>query len=118
MDDLSLAAFAVHRHDPPGLEVRVNFGVLTGRGATPAEVDRLAEWLLDELGAVSIVCEERHEIDLHGEAAVQQVRIEVPRERVPVDFAGRRGLEERLVGRASHWARLCASERRLDVAEL
>ena len=117
MDDLPVA-FAVHGHDPPALEVRVNFGVLAGRGATPAEIDRLAECLLDELGAVSIVCEERHEIDVHGEAAVQQVRIEVPAERVPRDFAGRRALEERLVERASHWARLCASDRHIDVAEL
>jgi hypothetical protein len=115
MDEFPIA-FAVHGHDPPALEVRVNFGVLAGRAATPAEIDRLAEWLLDELGAVSIVCEDRHEIDLHGEASVQQVRLEVPAERVPPDFAGRRSLEERLVERASHWARLCASERHLDVA--
>ena len=114
MDDLPLA-FAVHRHDTPSLEVVVNFGVLAGRSATPAEIDRLAEWLLDELDSVSIVSEDRHEIGLHGEAAVQQVRIEVPGERVPRDFGDRRALEERLVERASHWARLCASERHVDV---
>ena len=70
-------AFAVHRHDPPAIEVRVNFGVFAGREATAAEIDRLAEWLLDEVGEVSIISEERHEIDAHVEASVHQVRIEV-----------------------------------------
>ena len=115
MDDLPLA-FAVQRQDTPALEVVVNFGVLAGRNATPAEIDRLAEWLLDELDSVSIVSEDRHEIGQHGEAAVQQVRIEVPAERVPRDVADRRALEERLTERASHWARLCASDRHLDLA--
>jgi hypothetical protein len=116
MDDLPLA-FAVHRRrEPPPLEVRVNFGLLTGRTATPAEIDRLATWLLDEVGAVSIVAEDRHEIDGHGEAAVQQVRIEVPG-RAPAELTDRRALEERLVARASHWARLCAADRQ-GAAEL
>jgi hypothetical protein len=117
MDDFAMA-FAVRRHDPPALEVRVNFGVFAGRAATPAEIDRLAEWLLDEVGAVSIISEERHEIDAHGEASVQQVRIEVPIDRLPAGDAERQNLEERLIERAEHWARLCASDRKLDVAEL
>ena len=48
MDELP-AAFAVREHDPPALEVRVNFGLLAGRAATPAEIDRLADLLLDGL---------------------------------------------------------------------
>jgi len=115
MDDLPLA-FAVHRQDAPALEVVVNFGVLAGRSATPAEIDRLAEWLLDELDSVSIVSEDRHEIGQHGEAAVQQVRVEIPGERLPRRFPDRRALEQRLVERASHWARLCASDRHADLA--
>ena len=31
-------AFAVHRHEPPAIEVRVNFGVFAGREATHAEI--------------------------------------------------------------------------------
>jgi len=112
MDDLPLA-FAVHRHDPPGLEVRMNFGVFAGRPATPAEIDRLAEWLLDEVGAVSIIAEERHEIDGHVEAAVHQVRVEI--ETIPESFAERRALEERIVERAEHWVRLCAADRHANV---
>jgi hypothetical protein len=107
-------AFAVRQHETPALEVRVNFGLLTGRAATPAELDRLAEWLLDSVGAVSIVAEERHEIDTHGEAAVNQVRIEVPDERVPHEFVDRRELEKSVVERASHWARVCAAERHIE----
>ena len=88
-------AFAVHRHDPPAIEVRINFGVFAGRAATPAEIDRLAEWLLDEVGEVSIISEERHEIDANVEASVHQVRIEVGPELVPPAGVERRELEVR-----------------------
>lgn len=117
MDDFPIA-FGVHRHDPPGLEICINFGVMAGRGASAAEIDRLAEWLLDEIGSVSIISEDRHEIDAHGEAAVHQVRVEVPTERVPADFAERRALEERLVERAEHWTRLCVADRHLETNDV
>ena len=110
-------AFAVHRHEPPAIEVRVNFGVFAGREATPAEIDRLAEWLLDEVGDVSIISEERHEIDAHVEASVHQVRIEVAAEDVPGDEAARAAIEERILERAEHWARQCVSERHAEIAD-
>jgi hypothetical protein len=110
MDDLPLA-FTVLEHDPPALEVRINFGVATGRSATPAEVDRLAALLLDEVGDVSIICEERHEIGHGREASVQMVRVELPTHLDEVQ-AGR------ILERCNHWARLCASERHLDTAEI
>ena len=103
-------AFVVEQPQP-GIEVRVNFGVFAGRGATPAEIDRLAEWLLDEVGEVSIIAEERHEIDAYAEASVHQVRIEVTPENLPDNPWRRRILEQRLLDRASHWARLCTSQR-------
>lgn len=99
----------------PGIEVRVNFGVYAGRGATPAEIDRLAEWLLDEVGEVSIIAEERHEIDAHAEASVHQVRIEVAPENLPDNPWSRRALEQRLVDRAAYWARLCVADRHAGV---
>jgi hypothetical protein len=84
VDDLEPSmAFAVERQEPPAIEVRVNFGVFAGREATAAEIDRLAEWLLDEVGEVSIISEERHEMDATVEASVHQVRIEVAAESVP-----------------------------------
>ena len=110
-------AFAVRGHEPPAIEVRVNFGVFAGREATPAEIDRLAQWLLDEVGEVSIISEERHEIDAHVEASVHQVRIEVAADRVPPAGPERQSVIERLVERAEHWARLCVAERHAEIAD-
>ena len=110
-------AFPVRHHDAPAIEVRVNFGVFAGRAATPAEIDRLAEWLLDEIGDVSIISEERHEIDAHGEASVHQVRIEISEDGVPAG-ASREDVERRILERAEHWARQCVADRHVDVAEL
>jgi hypothetical protein len=89
-----------------GDDIRINFGVFAGREATPAEIDRLAVWLLDEVGEVSIVSEERHEIDAHGEAVVHQIRIEVG-DRDP----------EPILARAWHWARLCVEERHAEITD-
>ena len=105
-------AFAVHRHDPPAIEVRVNFGIFAGREATAAEIDRLAQWLLDEVGEVSIISEERHEIDAHVE-----VRIEVASDRVPADPAERAAIEGRIVERAEHWANICVAERHVEITD-
>src|SRR3954454_19272049 len=107
--------FAVEERSEPGLEVRVNFGVFAGRAATAAEIDRLAEWLLDEVGEVSIISEDRHEIDGHVEASVHQVRIEVARDLIDGDLDE---LERRVVERADHWARTCIADRHAEVAEL
>ena len=109
-------AFAVHDQDAPAIEVRVNFGIFAGRDATPAEIDRLAQWLLDEVGEVSIISEERHEIDANVEASVHQVRIELSHG-VPDDDIGRRALEARIVERAEHWAHLCVAERHVEIAD-
>ncbi len=109
-------AFAVQRHDTPSIEVRVNFGVFAGREATRAEIDRLAEWLLDEVGEVSIISEERHEIDSQVEASVHQVRIELSNG-VPPDEAGRRVLEQRIVERAEYWAHQCVADRHAEIAD-
>jgi hypothetical protein len=113
--DLTIA-FPVQHHEPPGIEVRVNFGMYAGRGSTPAEIDRLAEWLLDEVGEVSIIAEERHEIDANVEASVHQVRIEVAPENVPAESVARDRIEHRILERAEHWARACIADRHVDVA--
>ncbi len=90
--------------DEPNVVVYVNFGVLAGREATPAEIDRLAEWLLDRIPHVTIVGEMHHEIDTRSEAAVYQVRIEV-------DEGEPEELEPWLVERAELWARACIADR-------
>jgi hypothetical protein len=111
-------AFAVGRHEDPAIEVRVNFGVFAGREATPAEIDRLAEWLLDEVASVTIVAEVRHEIGGTVEASVHLVRIEVQRDQAPVDDRERRALEQSLVERADYWARQCIADRHAETADL
>lgn len=85
-------------------EVVVNFGVFAGREVTQAEIDRLAQQLLEELESFEIVSEQRHQIDRSMEASVHQVRI-----------AGAQGrkLDEQLVDRIEAWAKDCIAERNL-----
>jgi hypothetical protein len=110
-------AFAVSGHDTPAIEVRINFGIFAGREATAAEIDRLGEWLLDEVGEVSIISEERHEMTATVEASVHQVRIEVSSDLVPADPAERAAVEGRIVERAGHWAKVCVAERHVEIAD-
>jgi hypothetical protein len=113
--DLDTLAFAVHEHEPPALEVRINFGMFAGREATPAEIDELATQLLEKVGTVSIVSEERHEIDSHSEAAVHQVRIEVNSDALPEDRARREELAGRLIETAERWAGACIADRHVEL---
>lgn len=113
--DLDTLAFAVHAQEPPALEVRVNFGIFAGREATPAEIDDLASQLLEKIGSVSIVSEERHEIDNHSEASVHQVRIEVGADALPEDQGRREELAGRLIETAERWAGACIAERHVEL---
>ena len=110
MQDLDhVIAFAAPPDAPP-VEVRVNFGMFAGREATPAEIDELARELLPEIGDVTIVREERHEISDHSEGSVQQVRIELKRsddEHV-----------RKMIQIAERWAAACIADRHAEIAEL
>lgn len=110
-------AFAVRTQEPPGIQVCVNFGIYAGREATPAEIDRLAEWLLDEVDGVSIISQDRHEIDGHAEAAVHQVLIEVDASYLPEGAEQHDEVERRLLERAEYWARQCVAERHADLVD-
>lgn len=111
-------AFCVRDAETPEVEVRVNFGVFAGRGATPAEIEELAKALLPKVGKVAIVAEERHEIGEGSEASLNQVRIEVSPEHLPDDPHELDQLCGRLVEAAEHWARNCIAERRVEVPRL
>src|SRR3954451_337251 len=111
-------AFCVREAEPPGVEVRVNFGVFAGRGATAAEIDDLARALLPKIGEVAIVAEERHEIGAESEASLTQVRIEVSPALLPDDAGELDMLCGRLVEAAESWASSCIAERHADVSEL
>lgn len=108
-------AFAVHEHEPRGLEIRVNFGMFAGRQATAAEIDELAAELLEKVALVSIVAEERHEVGAHSEASVHQVRIEIAPESLPAERRSRQELAGRVIETAERWAHACIAERHVDV---
>jgi hypothetical protein len=108
-------AFATRTFEPPGLEIRVNFGVFAGREATPAEIEDLASVLLDKVGEMSIVAEDRHEIGQHSEASLHQVRIEVPEDELPDDEHELDEFRGRLIEASEHWARECIAERSVEV---
>ncbi len=111
-------AWCIREAEPPEVEVRINFGLFAGRGATAAEIDELAQALLPKVGEVSIVAEERHEIGEESEASVNQVRIEVAADQLPDDEHELDILCGRLVEAAESWARGCIAERHAEVSEL
>ena len=94
------------------LEIAVNFGVLSGRQATPAELEELGRRLVAEAGEVSLVSEERFELGPHSEAELHQVRLEL--DGAVLDEQ----LRSRVVATAEAWARACAAERHADVTEI
>ncbi len=104
--------------EPPGLELRVNFGVFAGRDATAAELEELAKLLVPQVGEVSLVSEERHEIADGTEVVLHQVRIEVPPDRVPDEESVRAELEDKLVATAEFWTRSCVADRHAEISEL
>lgn len=118
MNDEPVIAFRELDSNPPGLEIRVNFGVFAGREATPAEIDELAAGLLPELHDVSIVSEQRHEIGEDVEASLHQVRIEVDEDHLPADESMRDDLADRLLETAERWALACIAERHAEVTEI
>jgi hypothetical protein len=114
---MSRIAFVASPEEAPGIEIRVPFGALTGRTVMLAEIDRLAAWLLDDVGAVTVVAEDRHEIGRTAEAAVHQVRIDVSEANVPPAAAERRELEQRLLERVDYWVRGCFADRHADLGD-
>jgi hypothetical protein len=102
MDEPTMVFSSGHR------EIRVNFGVITGREVTAAEVDELARELSTRVDAFSIVAEQRYEFAGDVEATVHQVKIEIEKP-IDVEFRGR------LVEIAERWANACAAERTLQL---
>ena len=104
--------------EPVGLELRINFGVFAGRDATAAELEELAKLLVPQVGEVSLVAEQRHEIADGTEVVVHQVRIEIPSDRLPGDPDEQRELGDKLVSTAEFWTRACVAERHAELTEL
>lgn len=116
MQELAPIAFVAEPRADAALEVRVNFGIFAGRDATNAEIDELARILLPEIPSVSIVSEERHEIDKDVEVSVHQVRIEIAQDAVPAD-TDLAVLGARIATLAEGWAESCISDRHAEITE-
>lgn len=113
MDATGTLAFVSSPPDARDVEVRVNFGIFSGREATQAEVDRLASSLSERLERLAISAVRRHELDTGNEAVVHQVVIEAN----PNDVRGALSageLAERVRATAEAWAEDCIAERRVD----
>jgi hypothetical protein len=89
-------------------EIRVNFGVLSGREATAAEIEELARELHTRLPSFTVVSEQRYQFGEDVEASVHQVRIEAEE---PLDDE----LRGRILEIADRWASACAAERHLEL---
>lgn len=88
-----------------GKEVVVNFGLLSGREATLAEVDRLARRLCDLMPEVRVHAVRTHDVNRESEAVVHQVVVET--DGAPAD-------PEQLRDICEVWASDCAAERSLE----
>lgn len=87
------------------VEVVVNFGPLSGREATQAEVDRLARRLLARAEHVRVHAVRSHDMGPHSESIVHQVVVEA-------DAAASEA--DRLRDVCETWAAECAAERSLE----
>lgn len=99
--------FRVRDHERPGLEVRVNFGVLTGRPVTPPEIDDLARLLHTIAPTFEIVSEERHEFGDSIEMSVHQVVIEM------ADGSDEHAND--VIDTVELWARSCYQARHIEI---
>jgi hypothetical protein len=88
-------------------ELRINFGVFAGRSATPAEIDQLARLLLPELGDVTIVAEDRRELNEQSETSLHQVRVELPPH----------ADEARVIAVAEGWAQAQIDDRHAEIVD-
>lgn len=111
-------AFATRTFEPPGLEIRVNFGMFAGREATPAEIEDLAGVLRDKVHELAIVSEDRHQFGDHSEAEVHQVRIEVPTYALPADDDAVLELRGRVLEAAERWAEACFEDRHAELNDM
>ena len=100
-----------------GLSFLVNFGVLTGREATRAEIHRLARKLLTVVTEVSIRSELHFEISEHAESEVHQVVVEVPdADALDAEAFGR--VAAHLAYELEAWTRACIDDGGIATATL
>ena len=99
----------VTAHDGSRLELLVNFGILTGREATQAEIDRLARTIIPTPDRFAIAAERRHEYADGTETVVNLVSVEVEAESDDIP---------KFLELCEAWAAECAADRRLETLDL
>jgi hypothetical protein len=104
-------AFATSDRTSPAIQIRVNFGIVAGREATPAEIDTLARNLLQIVKDVSIIAEQHYEIGHGGEAVVHLINVEVDLKDLRDSSVDVGVVTSELIDAATHWAEACAEER-------
>ena len=95
--------------DTGATEIVVNFGPISGREATLAEVDRLARRLVGNVAYVRVHAVRTHEMSAQSESIVHQVVVQVPDGSDDV---------EQLRETCEAWAAECADERSVEPIEL
>jgi hypothetical protein len=91
------------------VEILVNFGVLTGREATQAEVDRLARTIEPAADELAIVAGRRHE---YADGTATVVNLVVLEAEIGDED------ERRLLVACEEWVADCAADRRLETLDL
>lgn len=102
---MDLTTAFVRSEDERVVEIVVNFGPLSGREATLAEVDRLARRLLGAAGHVRVHAVRTHDMGPESESIVHQVVIEADRSEQDA---------EALRAICELWAVECADERSVN----
>ncbi len=87
-------------------QIVVNFGMYSGRDATPAEITRLGRSLVEYSDPIEVVSEHRFEFGENAEALVHQLRIHATATDFDLDVA---------VPRIEAWARECIHDRQQTV---
>lgn len=100
-----------------GLELRVNFGVFSGREVTAAEIDDLGRQLVERVESVTIVSELSHEIGPAAHATVHQVLIRIGPDAVRAASCELGELRGRLLEVTERWAQACIADRHDPLAD-
>jgi hypothetical protein len=103
--------------DNGSLELRINFGVFTGREATPAEIDELGQQLLARVDPVTIISERRYEIGFDAEGALHQVVVTIAPDRLPADTSDLAETRGRLLEVIERWAEACFTDRHDPISD-
>ena len=100
-------AFVLEPVEPLPLQIRVNFGIYTGRDATRPELERLASRVLERTGTVSVIGQQRYVAGLEQMVCLHEVLIEVAPDGIERAGYDLETLHELLLADARNWLEEC-----------